>query len=69
MLPVLASASSPATKVVLFMTNTNIFHASIKLKGGKLQFSDMSMTNLFVCSYLHSYTEKLPNNLQSFKLY
>lgn len=47
MMAVLGSASSPATEVVLFKTNMNVFHGSTKLKGRKLQFNTMPMTNLF----------------------
>lgn len=56
-------------RLVSFKTNMNVFHGSTKLKGRKLQFNTMSMTNLFEYSHLHSYTEKLSNKLQSFKLY
>lgn len=69
MLAVLRSASSPTTEVVLFKTKMNVFHGSTKLKGRKLQFNTMPMTNLFEHSHLHSYTEKLPNKLQPFRLY
>jgi len=43
MLALLASASSPATEVVSLKTNTNLFHASTKLKGRKLQFNKYAL--------------------------
>lgn len=47
MLEVLGSASFPATEVVLFKTNMNVYHGTTKIKGGKLQFNAMPVTNLF----------------------
>lgn len=64
MLAVLASESSPATALALFKTNVNKFCACTKL-----QFNSITVTNLTESSQILSHTEKLPNNLESLKLY
>lgn len=64
MLAVLASEGSPATALALFKTNVNKFCACTKL-----QFNSITVTNLTESSQILSHTEKLPNNLESLKLY